>query len=138
MSIITDLISPITDIINRFVPDATKKAEMAQELATLATKQAHEIALQQTDVNKVEAASASIFVAGWRPAIGWICGFSLAYAAILDPLLRFIAQVGFGYADVFPIVDTNLTMQVLLGMLGLAGMRSWEGSQGVKRESLKK
>ena len=86
--------------------------------------------LAQIEVNKAEAASLSLFVAGWRPAIGWICGAGLAYAAILEPLARFMAQVGFGYSGAFPSIDTTLTMQVLLGMLGLGAMRSVEKVKG--------
>jgi hypothetical protein len=84
----------------------------------------------QLDINKIEAASSSLFVSGWRPGIGWICGFALGYAAILEPFMRFIAAM-LGYEGLFPVIDTNLTMQVLLGMLGLAGMRTREKEKGV-------
>lgn len=87
----------------------------------------------QTEVNKIEAGSDSIFVAGWRPAVGWVCGSALAYAAILEPVGRFVAQVGFGYAGEFPQIDTDLTLQVLLGMLGLGTLRTWEKGKGVAR-----
>lgn len=82
--------------------------------------------LAQIAVNQEEAKSASVWVAGWRPGVGWICAVALAYAAVLEPLLRFAAQVGFGYAGAFPAIDTNITMQVLLGMLGIAGLRSYD------------
>ena len=68
-------------------------------------------------------------MAGWRPFIGWICGCGLAYVAIVEPLARFAATM-YGYKGTFPIIDTSLTMQVLLGMLGLAGMRTYEKSKG--------
>lgn len=132
---------PIIDIIGKAVGLIDDLHTSDEEKREIALKELQEVGQQlkaQVEVNNTEASHASIFVAGWRPAVGWVCGFALAYAAIIDPLLRFVAQVGFGYADVFPTVDTNLTMQVLLGMLGLAGMRSWEGQQGVKRESMKK
>ncbi len=86
--------------------------------------------LAQIAVNQEEAKSASVWVAGWRPGVGWICAAALAYAAILEPLLRFAAQVGFGYTGAFPAVDTNITMQVLLGMLGIAGLRSYDKQKG--------
>lgn len=132
--VLGDIIQTVGSIIDDLHTSGEEKDRAALERLKLVQEQLK----AQTDINQAEASHASIFVAGWRPAIGWICGFSLAYAAILDPLLRFIAQVGFGYADVFPMVDTNLTMQVLLGMLGLAGMRSWEGQKGVKRDTIKK
>lgn len=84
----------------------------------------------QTDVNKTEAASTSIFIAGWRPAIGWICGVSLAYVAVIEPIGRFIAQVAFQYAGSFPIIDTTVTMQILIGMLGLGLYRSVDKFNG--------
>jgi hypothetical protein len=92
-----------------------------------------EAALQQgqIDVNKEEAKSSSLFVAGWRPAVGWIGAFALGYAAILEPIGRFVAQVSFGYSGAFPTVDTTITMQVLFGILGLGMYRPDEKHRGV-------
>ena len=132
---------PIIDIISKAIGLIDNLHTSDEERRESAIRELQEVGQQlkaQVEVNRIEAAHASIFVAGWRPAVGWVCGSSLAYAAIIDPLLRFVAKVVFGYSGVFPVVDTNLTMQVLLGMLGLAGMRTWEGQKGVKRESLKK
>lgn len=84
------------------------------------------IDLAQIEVNKEEARSINLFVAGWRPFVGWICGLGLAYAAILEPLARFGAQVLFGYGGAFPPIDTTLTIQVLIGMLGLGALRTGE------------
>ncbi len=84
------------------------------------------IDLAQIDVNKEEAKSGSLFVAGARPFIMWVCGFAFAYAAILEPLFRFIAAVIFGYLGVFPVIDTYLTMQVMFGILGLGALRTYE------------
>jgi len=88
--------------------------------------------LAQIEVNKQEATSLSLFVAGGRPFILWICGIAFAYATILEPLARFVAQVAFGYSGQFPVIDTTITMQVLLGLLGLSGMRSWEKGKNVQ------
>lgn len=82
--------------------------------------------LAQLAVNAEEAKSTNWFVAGWRPAVGWVCAISLAYVAVFEPIIRFVAKVGFGYTGAFPVLDTNLTMQVLLGLLGLGGMRTFE------------
>lgn len=86
--------------------------------------------LAQIEVNTNEAKSLSLFVAGWRPAIGWIGASALAYSAILEPLLRFVTQVGFQYTGTYPAIDTNLTMQILMGILGLGAMRSFDKKQG--------
>jgi len=129
--------------IEKIWPDPAKQAEQLFKLEELKQKgdlaelNAHVQSITgQLEINKVEAAHASIFVAGWRPFVGWCCGFALLYASILEPLMRFIATM-FGYTGTFPIIDTNTTMQVLLGMLGLVGARSYEKKNKVQRDSLK-
>lgn len=100
-------------------------AELAQK-GDLAELQAKVAVLQgQLAINAVEAKHPSIFVAGWRPFVGWVGGFSLAYAAILAPFLEFIAMVA-GYTGKFPELDTAVVIQVLMGMLGIAGLRTYE------------
>ena len=86
---------------------------------------AAKLAEVQTKINEAEAGHRSVFVAGWRPFVGWVCGFGLLYAVLLEPLLRFIFTVN-GWDSTFPAIDTTITMQVLFGMLGLAGFRSFE------------
>lgn len=100
-------------------------AELAQsgDLAKLNAKVA--LLQGQMSINMKEAEHKSVFVAGWRPFVGWVGGFSLAYAGILEPFMRFAAKMA-GYTGTFPVIDTSLTIQVLLGMLGIAGMRSFD------------
>lgn len=107
----------------------TDKEKMQLELEGRKLDQALDLA--QIEVNKVEAASSSLFTSGWRPYIGWGCGTAFLYSALFEPMLRFVAQVGFAYNGPFPQLDTNMTMQVLFGMLGMAGMRAWEKGKGV-------
>lgn len=128
--------------IERLWPDPNKRAEELRKLeelrqaGDLARLQAHVSLLTgQMEINKAEGQHKSLFVAGWRPAVGWIGGFSLAYAAILEPLMRFIATIA-GYEGTFPEIDTNLTLQVLLGMLGLGAMRSFDKTKGVQTDCL--
>jgi hypothetical protein len=87
--------------------------------------------LAQIAVNGEEAKSTSLLVSGWRPVCGWVGALSLGYVAILEPIARFVAQVVIGYSGAFPEIDTNLTMQVLFGMLGLGIMRSVDKKNGV-------
>lgn len=124
--------------IDKIWPDPTKRAEELRKLEEL--RQAGDLArlqaevnlmLGQIDINKQEAAHTSVFVAGWRPFVGWVGGCGLAYAAIVDPLMRFIAKVGFDYMGNFPEIDTTITMQVLFGLLGLGAYRSFEKAKGV-------
>ena len=96
--------------------------------------QALQLATGQMDVNKVEAASTSLLVSGGRPFCIWVGGVALAYASILEPLLRFGASVGFGYHGAFPVLDTTVTTQVLMGLLGLGAMRSVDKFNGVARK----
>jgi hypothetical protein len=87
----------------------------------------------QIDVNREEARSTNMFIAGWRPFVGWTCGAALAYASIAEPIARFAAQVGFGYAGPFPAIDTTLTLQVLVGLLGLGAFRTYEKARDAER-----
>jgi hypothetical protein len=82
----------------------------------------------QTTINLEEAKSGSLFVAGWRPFIGWVGGFCLAYVAIIEPFMSWIALVC-GYTGSFPKIDTTITMQVLIGILGLGAYRSYDKKQ---------
>jgi len=109
----------------------TDKERLAAEIEMKKLDQAIDMA--QIDVNKEEAKSQSVFVAGWRPAIGWTCGLAFAYAAVFEPMLRFAAQVWFGYSGTFPAIDTDLTMQVLFGILGLGALRTAEKVKGVSQ-----
>jgi hypothetical protein len=95
-----------------------KKLDMAGDMA-------------QIEVNKEEAKSSSFFVSGWRPFIGWGCGIAFIYSALIEPISRFVATTIFMYSGTFPTIDTDLTMQVMLGMLGLGAMRSYEKKSGV-------
>lgn len=91
------------------------------------------IALQQAQigVNLEEAKSVNLFVAGWRPAVGWVGAIGLAYVAIVEPIARFIANVGFHYTGVFPAIDTDLTFQVISGLVGFGVMRTVDKVKGV-------
>ena len=126
-------------LIDRLFPDPAAKAaaqlellkmQQAGELAQLAAET--DLAKLQIQTNIEEAKSTNWWVAGWRPAIGWVCGAGLAYAALVEPFARFAAKVWFGYTGDFPVIDTDLTMQILMGMLGLGAMRSVEKIKGAE------
>jgi len=125
-------------LLDKFFPDPEKKAAAELELYKLhqagAFKEielAHQEVLAQVAVNAEEAKSASTFVSGWRPFVGWVGGLGLLYVAMLEPICRFVAVVYFKYDGPFPAIDTTISLQVLLGMLGLGGMRSFEKLKGV-------
>ena len=127
------LIGPVAGLLDKFIPDADQKMKIAAELSTMAERHAQELAKGQLEVNKVEAASKSMFVAGWRPAVGWVCVLGMAMNFIIVPLGNF----GLSVADievVIPMIDTSQMMPVLMGMLGLGAMRTVEKVQKVSRE----
>jgi len=119
-------------LIDRLWPD--KAQADAAKLELLKLQQSGELAEMtgQMAINQEEAKSTNWFVAGGRPFIMWICGFALAYSAILEPIARFIAIVWFHYDGAFPVLDTALTMQLLFGLLGLGTMRTVEKLKGVE------
>lgn len=128
-----DLISPVADLLGKFVPDQTEKLKLAHEIATLTEKQAHSIAIAQIEVNKVEAASDSIFKSGWRPFIGWVCGIAFAYHFVFQPLLVFILTYAGHPIPTLPEFDMASLMTVLGGLLGLGGLRTFEKYKGITK-----
>jgi len=86
----------------------------------------------QTDINLEEAKSGNPFAANWRPFVGWICGIAFAYHFVLQPLLAF-CLAAFGHDVKLPVFDMDALFTVLMGMLGLGGMRSFEKYKGVTK-----
>lgn len=126
-----------TKLIERLWPDPTaqndaklKLLELQQngQLAQLTAET--ELAKGQNEVNKVEAASSNLFVAGWRPHIGWVCGISLSCNFFVFPFFAWVAAL-MGHPVEFPKLDSGELMSVVMGMLGLAGMRSYEKKNGI-------
>lgn len=133
-----DIIAEGLKIINKFVPDPNAQAQASLELVKIkqgdAFKEIDAVLQQQqmqADINKVEAASDKVFVAGWRPFIGWICGVGLALQVIIFPCVATIAAA-VGHSFTMPEMPIEVLMVNLTGMLGLAGARSWEKIKGVK------
>ena len=122
---IEKLIQPITKILYKFIPDADTKQQIAHELATMSQKHIHEIAKAQIEVNKEEA-KGNWFQSSWRPATAWVCVAGFAVNFLISPLLA-----PFGI-DV-PQADTSTMLPVLMGMLGLGGMRSYEKTKGLTK-----
>ena len=120
-------------IVDKIWVDADTETKLKAKAMAAEMQNEFNLLLGQISVNKIEAKSDSLFKSGWRPFIGWVCGLGLAYASIIEPLLRFIALSVFGYVGVFPVIDTTITMQILMGMLGLGGMRSFEKHKKVHK-----
>jgi hypothetical protein len=118
MSILTTLIGPVTGLLDKFIPDADTKQKIAHELATMAERHGQEIALAQIKLN-TEEAKGNWFQSGWRPATGWVCVAGFTVNFLMSPLLA-----GFGI-DI-PQADTSTMLPVLMGLLGLGGLRTFE------------
>ena len=126
------LIGPVASLLDKFIPDADTKNKLAHEIATLAERQAHEVALAQIEVNKEEAKHRTVFVAGWRPFTGWVCATALAYHFILEPVIVFSLAL-YNIQLTLPQFDMASLLTVLMGMLGLGGLRTYEKKQGLTK-----
>lgn len=132
-NILGSLIGPVSGLLDKVIEDKDEKAKLAHEIATMAEKQAHDIALAQIEVNKIEAQSSSFFKSSWRPFIGWVCGVAFAYHFIIQPIIIFIfAAVGYTLPTL-PEFDMSTLMTVLGGLLGLGTLRTYEKSKGVSK-----
>ncbi len=129
---IDKLIGPVTGLLDKFIPDADTKAKLAHEVATMAENHAQEIAKGQMEINAVEAANSNVFVSGWRPFIGWTCGLGMFGNFITIPFSNFVLAL-LEYDIVIPLVPLETMMPVLMGMLGLGAMRTYEKKSGVSK-----
>jgi hypothetical protein len=141
LTLIGTLAGPIFSVINKLIPDPDKAREIQAEIEkALIAKQAEvdkaiaEAARAQTEINLKEAESPSLFVSGWRPFIGWVCGVGCLYSFILQPMLSW-GSMWFGGAEL-PKLDVSQLMPLILGMLGLGTLRTVEKVQGVDRQAM--
>jgi hypothetical protein len=124
LSIVASLIAPITGLLDKWIPDADTKQEIAFELATMSERHAQELAVAQIKLN-TEEAKGNWFQSSWRPATGWVCVLGFSVNFLISPL-----AAGFGVE--IPQADTSVMMPVLMGLLGLGGLRSYEKSKGIQ------
>lgn len=129
----TALIGPVTSLLDKFIEDKDQKNKLAHEIATMAEKQAHEANMMQAETNKEEAQHRSVWVAGWRPFIGWVCGVALAWHFVLSPVILFLAAWFNVVLPTLPVFDMGSLMTVLMGMLGLGGLRTFEKTKGLTK-----
>jgi hypothetical protein len=127
------LIGPVTGLLDKFIEDKDKKNAIAFEISTMAEKHAQELAKAQLEVNKTEAAHKSLFVSGWRPAVGWVAVIGMACNFMVIPMANFALALAES-TIVVPVLDTSEMMPVLIGMLGLGTMRTAEKVKGVQRD----
>jgi len=119
------LIGPVAGLLDKVVPDKDVAAKLAHEIATMSEKHAQELSIAQLAVNKEEA-KGNWFQSSWRPAVAWVCVVGMAINFLVSPLLSPLGIV-------VPQADTSVMMPVLMGMLGLGGLRSFEKTKGVSK-----
>jgi hypothetical protein len=128
---IGEIANAVGGIVNKFLPDKSQeeKDALTRELAQLQFDQA--VIQSQTDTNKAEAGNASVFVAGWRPFVGWVCGAAFAWTFVAGPMVSYAAKLLGAHVDL-PALDLSQLSPVLMGMLGLGAMRTVEKVNGIK------
>ncbi len=131
-AIIGALVPALGTLIDRLIPDRAAAEKAKAEMEMQLVNAANEAALAQVEVNKVEAAHSSVFVAGWRPSIGWVCAAGLAWAFVAAPIASW-ALVAFGIKAELPAIQFNHLFELVLAMLGIGGLRTFEKLRGVAR-----
>ena len=123
MSLLTSLIGPATQVLDKVIEDKDQKAQLAHEIATMAERHAQELAQGQLEINKLDA-KGNWFQSSWRPLAGYVTVLGMAINFLVSPI-----AAGFGVT--IPQADASVMMPLLLGMLGLGGARSFERIKGV-------
>ena len=114
LNVVANIIDKVAGHVDKFTLDKEEQAQLIQEINKA-----------QIEVNKIEAGQTNVFVSGWRPFIGWTCGVALCYHFVLQPLLMFIC-VAMGNPMELPVFDMTTLTTVLMGLLGLGGLRTYE------------
>ena len=134
LGLIDRLIGPVSTILDKVVADKDLKEQLSHDIATMAERHSHDVIKAQIEVNKEEAKHKSLFVSGWRPAVGWTCTLEILSNYILIPMTNFILVLA--DSDIaIPLIDVSTMMPVLMGMLGLGTMRTVEKINKVERNT---
>ena len=130
---ILSAILPVAEtVIDRLVPDKNAKSKAMREMEKALVDAHAKGMLGQLEINKVEAGHRSIFVAGWRPMCGWICAAALGFHFIVAPVVQWAGTIG-GWHLPIPEFDMSSLMTILLGMLGIGGMRAFDKFKGITK-----
>ena len=132
IQLIQALLPIASNVIDRVIPDKEAAERAKQQIQLELVNNVNEIAKAQIEVNKQEAAHRNVFVAGWRPFIGWVCGTAFAYHFVLQPICVFVLAAN-GISLDLPSFDMGALMTVLTGMLGLGGLRTFEKMKGTAK-----
>jgi len=134
LAAITPILTSIFGLVDKVVPDKDAAQKMKHEVEVMLIGLQGQLQNGQIEINKIEAAHKSIFVAGWRPAIGWVCALSLGWHFIGYDVFQWIIAA-FDLQMTAPALSgTENLMEIVLAMLGLAGFRTFEKFKGISRE----
>lgn len=126
-------ITPIIDKLVDLIPNENERARAREKFEFEMAHAVNNAAIQQTKINEVEAAHQSVFVAGWRPFIGWVCGAGISWVYLVQPFMAwYYTYHGFPVSDL-PTINTDGLFELVLAMLGLGGLRTIEKIKGVRK-----
>lgn len=132
------LIGPVAGLLDKFIEDKDTKNKLAHEIATMSEKHAYALAKSQAEANTESAKHPSMFVAGARPAIMWVCAIGLFVNFFILPILTWLTHLFAPEINMPNFVDTGELISLTVALLGMGGLRSWEKTKGVARENMKK
>ena len=130
-----DPITAVSDLVNTVVsriwPDANEQEKAKLALEQMKTNGELQLLVGQLNINTEEAKNKSLFVSGWRPGVAWVCTAAFAFQFVVQPIITMIG-VATGHPISLPVLDSGALMSILMGLLGLGGMRSYEKAKGVE------
>ena len=126
------LLPLISTVVDRVIPDKNGAEKAKQAIEAELIKNATQLNLAQAETNKIEASHRSIFVAGWRPCLGWVAALGFAWMFVIAPLLQWVMLVS-GNALPLPQFQTDVLLELTFAMLGLAGLRTYEKTKGISK-----
>lgn len=132
-ALIPQLLPILATVVDKTVPDKVQKSVAMLELEKALIDNADKINLETIKTNQIEAGHKSIWVAGWRPAIGWSCSLGIAWLFIGHPIATWVAHMLGHTGMVMPTIDTEILLELTLAMLGMAGLRTFEKIKGVTK-----
>lgn len=120
---VIDAVEGVADVVDKFIETPDEKRAWEQVKA----KMAQEPQLAQIELNKIGAANRNVFVAGWRPAVGWVCAIGLSFVYLINPILQWYT------GNPGPVLPIDSMYNLVIGMLGLGGLRTYEKYKGVAK-----
>lgn len=134
-SLLEPLVGPLITKLVGYIPDPNARAKAKEDFENQLLAAVTQASAAQNKINEIEAANQSVFVAGWRPFIGWVCGIGLLWAFIIQPVMVWAITSFHLSVHNLPVINTDGLYQLVLAMLGMGGLRTFEKWKGVARET---